>query len=71
MTIDSTMVIQVHLELHVSYYTLKGYSSRNIPNFRKCVYFKMLPEYICTYCLLSLCKRSNRKSKSKGVNFAI
>ena len=47
---------------------LRGYSSQNIPNFRKCVYFQILPEYTCIYCLLSLCKRSNRKLSSKGVN---
>ena len=54
-----------------THFTLGGYSSRNIPNFRKCVYFYILPEYTGTYCLPSLCKRSNRKSNSKDVNFAI
>ena len=28
-------------------------------------------EYTCTYCLLSMCKRSPRKLNSKNVNFAI
>ena len=50
---------------------LSGYKSRNIPNFRKCVYSKILLEYTFKYCLLSLCKRSNQKSNSKDVNFAI
>ena len=31
-----------------THFTLRGYSSRNIPNFRKCVYFYILPEYTCT-----------------------
>ena len=61
----------IHMGRGVAKGTLRGYSSRNIPNFRKCVYFYILQEYTCTYCLLSLCKRSNRKSNPKDVNVAI
>ena len=43
--------------------TLRGYCYRNIPNFRKCVFFLVLTEYTCTYSLLVLCKRSNQTPK--------
>ena len=53
----------------ITHATLRGNSSGKLPNFRKFVYFQILLKYTCIYCLLSLCKRSNRKSNSNDAIF--